>query len=264
MNLISKNTHENIAKAALLQHLLHKRAVTDDVVIISELALESFSRRADLVLVNGSIELFEIKSEADTLTRLPGQIKTFSRFCDKLHVVGAPCHIENILSSTPEHIAVWKFEVGVGISVVRRGRKNLLHDKVSLIKLINIHELRQLLAVHKIKVDSPRRKYLEVAAHQIPAEKLRLGVLQLLKKRYAETTARFMNAVSSQKNVVQPEHIASLKRVKSAVLVVTHLPKGQSNAMNNDDVHMKQLASEAKDNLFGLPPEEIKLLLNSI
>jgi hypothetical protein len=266
MNTKSKQSHEKIAKAALLQHLLHKGAVAEDVVIISELALESFSRRADLALVNGSIELFEIKSEADTLTRLAGQVETFSRFCDKLHVVGAPCHIDNILSSTSEHVAVWQLESGIGIRVMRRGRKTPLRDKANLIKLINAQELKQLLATNKIKVDSSRRKYLEAAAHEISAEKLRFDVLKLLKERYAETTARFLNAVFSQKEAVQPKHIAALKRVKSALPAIAMLPKWQDitvDGMYNDDVHMRQLAHETKESLFGSPPEDVKLLLHS-
>jgi hypothetical protein len=253
--VIEKN-HEKMAKAALIQYLLHKGTISDDVVIVNELALESFSRRADLALVNGSIELFEIKSEADTLTRLPGQVETFSRFCDKLHVVGAQCHIEGILSSTPEHVAVWQFDNEKGIKIIRRGSKTLLRDKKSLIKLVNVQELRQLLTAHKIKVSSPRRKYLEAAAQQLTAEKLRLGVLQALKDRYAYTTAQFINAVSERS--VTSAHIAALKRKKADSLVTT-----DNDYPMDDDIYMRQLACEVKDTLFGSPPEDVKMLLRS-
>lgn len=254
------NIHEQKAKAVLLQYLLQKGVITEDVVIINELALEFFSRRADIALVNGSIEFFEIKSEADTLTRLPGQIETFSKFCDKLHVVGAACHIENILKNVPENVAVWQLDTQAGIKIIQRGRKNILRDKKSLLKLINGQELKQVLARNGVKAESNRRKHMDDAVQDISAEELRSGVLEVLKRRYAQSTEQFM-AIVSQEKVVHPNQLNMLKRDKVLFQKGSKQVAKKACYAHLDDIYMQQLSEQGDGEIFGALPEEVKQLI---
>lgn len=255
------SSHEKRAKAVLIEHLLSRNAFADDAVLINELALDNFSRRADLVVVNGSIEMFEIKSEADTLTRLPGQVETFLRYCDKLHVVSASRHIEEILTSTPEDVAVWELDYQKGIKVIRRGKKTPLTDKGDLLKMISAKELRRFLSKRGIKAASSLRKHLDLAAEaHIPLNELRAGVLRALKVRYAKTTDRFLGLTSLEG--VLPNHLEVLKRpaANSGRQVPSHVGEDQKI---EDDIYLLQLARETKGALFGVPPGEIRRILKS-
>lgn len=256
-----KETPEQRAKAALISHLLKIGVVKNDVVIINELALESFSRRADLVLVNGSIELFEIKSEADTLHRLSGQIDVFSKFCDKLHVVCAPCHVNNVLAQTADNIAVWQVEAEGYVKVIRRGKKDKLSDRKVLLKLINAKELRQLVSTNNMKPTSYRRKHMEESALALPKDQIRDYVLSALKQRYTNTTKEFLDLTVSEEGV-DPRHLVALRRKKAHQLLQQRMSSDNTTQTTHDDVHLWELASQADDDIFGTPPEEIKKLLN--
>jgi hypothetical protein len=238
--------------------LLNINAFADDAVLINELALDNFSRRADIVVVNGNIEMFEIKSEVDNLSRLPGQIETFFRFCDKLHVVSAPCHIGEILSNTPEYIAVWELDYQKGVKVIRRGKKVPLNNKGDLLSMISVRELRQLLASKEIKNDARLRRHLDsVAVTKLSVKEIRHGVLQALKDRYAKTTERFFGLATMQG--VSPDHIDILKRPNARYQSKDSHRVEEDNS-SEDDVYLLQLASETKGALFGVPPSEIRKL----
>lgn len=259
MKKTATQSHEKFAKALLIQHMLRSGMIADDVVLINELALENFSRRADIALVNGNIELFEIKSEADNLLRLSGQIETFTRYCDKMHVVAAPRHIEDILSSTPNEVAVWQLDGSGIIKIVRRGKKQTLRDKQSLLRLININELKHLLRENAVKVSIQRRKYLEAAAMELPVSMIRSGVLELLKERYKHTTQQFLAAIS-RNDSVNVEHLSELKR---GGLKAKYSNLSAPVVGHEEDTHMSKMASDSEARPFGPPPEDIMKLLQS-
>ena len=246
---------EKKAKALLINRMLRRGMISNDMVLINEFALDSFSRRADLVLVNSNIEIFEIKSDADNLLRLSGQVETFARYCDKMHVVAATRHINDILISTPHEVAVWELDEAGNIKVVRKGKKKKLKDKESLIKLINLRELKQLLRNNGIKCGIQRRKHLEAAALKLSLLKVRTGVLTLLKDRYEYTTKRFL-AKAIKVDSVKIEHLAELKRTRTNL--------GQQKNLTptyNSDIFMSQMSMGSETCLFGNPPKDIVKLL---
>ncbi len=59
--------------------------------LISELCIDRFERRVDLVQVGARLAAFEIKSDRDRLTRLPGQLDSYCRFFERVTVVRPSC-----------------------------------------------------------------------------------------------------------------------------------------------------------------------------
>ena len=57
---------------------------TDPALIIEELGVNHGSARADIAAVNGILHCYEIKSDRDTLLRLPGQIKAYNAVFDQV------------------------------------------------------------------------------------------------------------------------------------------------------------------------------------
>ena len=67
--------------------------------------------RADIVLVTEDALIgVEIKSDADSYARLPGQIKDYSRFFDMNYVVVGSSHGNHIFEHVPEHWGVLTVE----------------------------------------------------------------------------------------------------------------------------------------------------------
>ncbi len=63
-----------------------------DTLIVDELGLCQGAVRVDLAVVNAALHGYEIKSERDTLVRLPGQQEGYSRALDFVTVVTAEGH----------------------------------------------------------------------------------------------------------------------------------------------------------------------------
>jgi hypothetical protein len=78
-----------------------------DTRVVEELGLCQGIARVDIAVVNGSIHGYEIKSERDTLARLPGQIDVYSRALDFVTIVTAPAHADKVSRSVPAWWGVW-------------------------------------------------------------------------------------------------------------------------------------------------------------
>jgi hypothetical protein len=75
--------------------------------IVEELGLCQGIARVDLAVVNGAIHGYEIKSERDTLARLPGQAEVYNRVLDYVTVVTASTHADDIRAIVPEWWGIW-------------------------------------------------------------------------------------------------------------------------------------------------------------
>lgn len=73
-----------------------------DTVIINELDVCAGISRADIVVVNGKIHGYEIKSKQDNLGRLPGQIESYNRVFNTMTIVTYKSHLKKIRSIVPK------------------------------------------------------------------------------------------------------------------------------------------------------------------
>ena len=73
-----------------------------DARLIDELGICQGNARIDVALVNGALNGFEIKSEADTLERLATQAAIYSRVLDTVVIVASSCHVDAIADAVPD------------------------------------------------------------------------------------------------------------------------------------------------------------------
>jgi hypothetical protein len=57
--------------------------------------------RADVAVIGGTIDGFEIKTERDTLKRLPRQAEAYTRIFDRCHAVLAHRHVDKAMEMLP-------------------------------------------------------------------------------------------------------------------------------------------------------------------
>ena|SRR5215472_8745957 len=76
--------------------------------LVEELGLCNGTVRADLVVVNGVLKGYEIKSDQDTLVRLKAQADIYNQVFDTVTLVVAERHLDNALSVVPDW---WGIEV---------------------------------------------------------------------------------------------------------------------------------------------------------
>lgn len=171
-------------KAAIIDRLFDRAHIDDDAVLISEMTVANWSRRADVVLANGALWAFEVKSELDSLTRLPGQLDAFTAHFEKVCVVCAPRFEIGARALLPEGVGLWVAEDDGSLRERVRPRYTRL-TKTAAVGLMKANELRALLSCSGFTgiADAPRSSLVELAM-QLPASDLASAARAAVKRRH--------------------------------------------------------------------------------
>lgn len=175
----------------LKEELLLKYRNAPQTMILEELGLKHGKSRIDLVIINDQMHGYEIKSDRDTLKRLPEQIQIYSSIMDRVTLVVGYRHAYDALKMIPEWWGVRLAERNIGsgtvvLSDARSPGKNPSIDHFAVVSLLwrdealdILENLGQAKGVRsKAKTDIYHR-LLEVAE----PEYLRASVRQRLKSR---------------------------------------------------------------------------------
>lgn len=229
---------EKLIKAALIDWL-YAKGLVGNAVIINEMVVSNWARRADIAVANGRLYGFEIKSEFDSLKRLPGQIESFQKHFDKVTVVAASKFIPDIVKSYPSEVGVLEvFTKGAGFELrqIRPGRISEVRDNSSIASLMTKVEIERLLRSENVSFKSGlSRKELVSNLSVVPTRRLKVYALEALKKRYRETFLAF-NSARLQKGSLESLNLLSKSdslRVKIALaadLPVSFFKKADSES----------------------------------
>lgn len=97
--------HEAEIKAAVARELA---ASSPGALTLFEVGLCQHQARADIVsLSQECLHAIEVKSEADTLRRLPGQVRLYSQVADRCTLVVAEKHAEKAEALVPSWWGLW-------------------------------------------------------------------------------------------------------------------------------------------------------------
>ena len=147
-NKKSFNTNDQIIRVAL-RGMLQRLHENDPVKIIEELGINHGSVRADLAAVNGIMHCYEIKSDRDTLLRLPAQIKAYNAVFDRVTVVVGLSHIYEAMELIPDWwgitVAKSDREGVIVFSRIREAQLNQDRDSESIARLLWRNEALRIL-----------------------------------------------------------------------------------------------------------------------
>lgn len=120
-------------RRALLAEMRRLHPDTSDTLILQELGVCQGLARVDVAVVNGSFHGYEIKSERDTLLRLPSQTGFYNQALQFVTLVAAPHHLSKIDALIPPWWGIWQAEQ-VGRSVRLEETRESRHNP-GLVKL---------------------------------------------------------------------------------------------------------------------------------
>lgn len=198
--VLSQAKPEARLKSAVIDRLADSGALANDSVLISELTVGNWTRRTDIVLANGSLWGFELKSESDSLTRLAGQVETFSNYFEKLIVVVAARFEEKaqklLEESSAKNVGLW---VESNQKIKERIRPVLQPLKSqAAIDLMTVVELRRVLSQNGVRISGAcRRAELVETALELPAAVLAAAARFAIKNRFRGVFDGFMVARES-------------------------------------------------------------------
>lgn len=215
MPMISaKRLREPEIKAALIDVLFAEGMIDVDTVVISEMPVASMGRRADIVVANGHLLGFEIKSDGDKTVRLGGQLQAYQKTFEGIVIVSGARHLAEILDSTPNTVGV------VAVDQIEEGR-----PRARMLRKPHIRSMSIESAIRQMRVDdlwrlahsldiNPRRKRdrysLEILVRSLPSRILRQAALEAIKNRYRSTYESFKMA--REKRFSTLESLPLLKR----------------------------------------------------
>ena len=105
-------------REALRRKVLAEHTRDPDTLVIDELGICHGVARVDIAVVNGRLHGYEIKSDADTLQRLPDQSAAYSAVFDRVTIVAGSKHAQEVTHIVPDW---W------GIKIATQGPRGAVH-----------------------------------------------------------------------------------------------------------------------------------------
>lgn len=133
-------TNDGQIRLQLKRRLFSVYSGDPSTTILEELGLRHGYCRVDLVVVNGSLHGFEIKSDRDTFRRLNRQVETYNKTLDFVTLVTGQRHADRATGAVPDWWGIQIAEVGhrdgIKLFEVRKPSRNPSPDKLSIAKLL--------------------------------------------------------------------------------------------------------------------------------
>ncbi|MCR9205107.1 MAG: sce7726 family protein [Halobacteriovoraceae bacterium] len=187
-----KKILEGDIKALILNYLREVGLLDRNSIVMNELTVNNYARRVDLAIwTSGKLIAFEVKSEADSLVRLEGQVETYLKYFDKVIVVSDPKFVSKLNEKLPNHVGIWEANA-TGLKIKRKGRYNSQIEKSRMIDLMDVVDLKKL--TNSLKMTSSRnRDGLKKALVDAPKTKLRDGVYKALLRKFNDSSSLFFD-----------------------------------------------------------------------
>jgi hypothetical protein len=142
-------------RRALRTEMQRLHAGETDIRFVEELGMCQGVARVDLAVVNGSVHGYEIKSERDTLTRLPSQSEVYSQALEFVTIVAAPHHLAQIEAMVPVWWGVWSATqdgASVRLDVLREALPNPCLAPLAVVQFLWRDEALEILAEYSLAV----------------------------------------------------------------------------------------------------------------
>jgi len=176
-------------RESLRHHLARLFEHDDDVFVIDEMVVCNGEARVDVAILNGSMHGYEIKSERDTLERLPRQIEVYGTVFDYLTLVCSEC----FLARAEEMVPHWW---GLSCAVANSGSVQIIdyrlpiqnnhQDAQCLLRFLRKSEVEGMLSaagLSRKELRYPKFVLWERAAQLYSLEDIQVYVRECLKSR---------------------------------------------------------------------------------
>lgn len=137
-------------RLSLSSWLANEHRSDPSTVIYEELAIPRPTARVDLAVVNERFAGYEIKSDVDSLSRLAGQVKSYSHVFERVFLVTTSAKTSRLASVIPDWWGIIGTSDGHSFKYIRRGRLNkylsaqhalYILEKMELISIANNHKI---------------------------------------------------------------------------------------------------------------------------
>ncbi|MGN6265390.1 MAG: sce7726 family protein [Ginsengibacter sp.] len=168
------------------------KSAHDDVntFVVDELGLKNGQIRADIAVLNGKLVGYEIKTENDTLSRLPSQIEGYNEVFNKAFIIVSTKHLEKAIKTIPDWWGIYMIRFTddyiYSFSCIRKAKINKKQNSFSLAQLLWKNEAIEVaneILGHNIKPSTSKHEVYEIISGTCSSKRLSKIVIQYLKQR---------------------------------------------------------------------------------
>jgi hypothetical protein len=185
---------EPAIKVKLIDFLLNNHQ-KEGILLVNEMAFADGSRRADLVTISDNLVAYEIKSEKDSLEKLPEQLRDYDNHFHSVYVVCHNKHLKNIRKIKGKFgILVISSQGFIQIRKARNKKRIMSRylldhlDKRSLMSTIK----RQLPSIRSTR-NASTNELRSILRDNITNRALCLAVLEHLKNKHQASNDQFVS-----------------------------------------------------------------------
>lgn len=214
---------------------IFKKEKLNKTLMLNELKIGS--SKADLVLLNGSVRVYEIKTELDSLGKLSKQIEDYQKFADKIYVVTDEKFIEKLLSEyLHSNIGIILFDVNNKLITIQEASSNELYFNFDVIfKILRKQEYLDLVSDNFGYIPQvPNTKMFRVCyelLQKINIVDFQIQVLVKLKERkllntqllQSSRTPKELKHICNSLNFNEQEYFKLFKFLSSSTLCINHI-----------------------------------------
>ena len=164
---------ESAIRRALHGKCLRHHRRHSDTIVVDELGLAHARCRIDIAVINCSIHGYEIKSDLDTLMRLPQQLEFYAMTLQKLTLVVGARHLEAVATMLPSWAGLVEVKTGprggITFDHIRPARANPDIDPFMFVHLLWRGEAEEALQALGASLGSRRATRKELYADLVEA-----------------------------------------------------------------------------------------------
>lgn len=175
------NSTEASIKKILVSHL--QVIEKHNPAFIYEMNVAKFTCRADVIVANGRLSVYEIKSASDKLDRLPKQLDIYRQYFEKVTVVCAPEHLEGVKKLVHPGVGIWIIDAKGKLTKHKRGRLGTI-PKEKWLSFLPVDILRKLLKENNLRGVGDRGQLIKSVRDNLDEKLIRHFVLEYMKVRH--------------------------------------------------------------------------------
>ena len=143
--------HEYVYKSAITHKILLGRHSLQTSVMLNE--FRAGKSKADVVILNGTTTVYEIKSERDKLARLPQQLSSYREVFAQVNIITGLKHQDAVLEIVPGDVGVLLLTDRFQISTIRKAVNAPERTRpVAIFDSIQLSEAKKILKLMNISI----------------------------------------------------------------------------------------------------------------
>ena len=197
--LLKKYRNEYIYKNIIVNKILLRKHSLKTSQILTEFRVGK--NKADIIIINGTSTVYEIKSEYDSFVRIDKQIESYSKAFEFVNVITSPSQIDKAINCLPENIGILLFTDRNTISIIRKPKTNFQKiDPALMFDSLRKEEYLQIIKYFYGYIpDVPNTKIYSVSKElycNIPLkEVIKLTNEELKKRNYSDFLIKHINEI---------------------------------------------------------------------